>query len=98
MTEAAARRDLVRYSKAMYQAGWVANHDGNLSVRVHDDRFVLTPTSFSKADVEVDELVVVDAEGRKTGGKNRPFSELVLHREVYGQRADVAPVDDQRAP
>ena len=98
MNEAAARRALVRYSKAMYDAGWVANHDGNLSVRIHEDRFVLTPTSFSKADVEVDELVVVDAQGRKTGGRNRPFSELVLHREVYSQREEVNAVVHAHPP
>ena len=56
MSETAARRDLVRYSHAMHAAGWVANHDGNLSARVGPDRIVCTPTSFSKADVTLERL------------------------------------------
>lgn len=86
MNEAAVRRDLVRYSHAMHAAGFVANHDGNLSARIADDRIVCTPTSFSKADVARDDLVVTDAEGRKVAGRCRPFSELALHCAVYRAR------------
>ena len=45
MNEAQIRRDLVRYSHAMHAAGWVANHDGNLSARLGADRrhLVLAP-------------------------------------------------------
>lgn len=98
MKESAARRDLVRYSHAMHRAGWVANHDGNLSARVAPGRIVCTPTSFSKLDVTPDDLVVVDDDGRKIGGRQRPFSELVLHRTVYGARAEVAAVVHAHPP
>ncbi|MEE2787310.1 MAG: class II aldolase/adducin family protein [Myxococcota bacterium] len=98
MTESSVRRDLVRYSQAMYTAGWVANHDGNLSARIADDRLVLTPTGMSKADVTLDDLVVVDAEGRKRAGRRRPFSELGLHRVVYQARSDVMAVVHAHPP
>jgi L-fuculose-phosphate aldolase len=98
MNEATERRDLVRYSLAMYQAGWVANHDGNLSVRVGDDRIVCTPTAFSKADVTLDDLVVVNAEGKKIAGRRRPFSEMLLHRAVFSARSDVGAVVHAHPP
>ncbi len=98
MTEAAARRDLVRYSRQMHAAGWVANHDGNLSARVTDERIVCTPTSFSKLDVGLDELVVVDRAGAKIAGSQRPFSELVLHRAVYDRRPDARAVVHAHPP
>lgn len=98
MNESAGRRDLVRYSRAMHAAGWVANHDGNLSFRLSADRIVCTPTSFSKADVGLDDLVVVDAAGGKIAGSERPFSELNLHRVVYGARADVNAVVHAHPP
>ncbi|MCB9539663.1 MAG: class II aldolase/adducin family protein [Myxococcales bacterium] len=98
MTEAAARRDLVRYSRQMHAAGWVANHDGNLSARVTDERIVCTPTSFSKLDVGLDDLVVVDRAGTKIAGSQRPFSELVLHRAVYDRRPDVQAVVHAHPP
>ena len=43
----------------MHRAGWVANHDGNLSVRVQPNRLVVTATGMSKADMTLDDLVVV---------------------------------------
>ncbi|MCA9545334.1 MAG: class II aldolase/adducin family protein [Myxococcales bacterium] len=89
MTEAQARRDLVRYSLAMHRAGWVANHDGNLSARVAPDRVICTPTAFSKADVTLSELVVVDDAGKKVAGARRPFSEIALHAAIYSARPDV---------
>ena len=96
--EAKARTDLVRYSHAMYQAGWVANHDGNLSVRIDEDRIVCTPTSFSKIDVTHDDLVVVNQQGQKTGGRRRAFSELNLHLAVYRLRPKVQAVVHSHAP
>ncbi len=98
MNEAAVRRDLVRYSHAMHAAGFVANHDGNLSARVADDRIVCTPTRFSKAAVERDSLVVTDGSGRKVAGRFRPFSELSLHCAVYRARGDVRAVVHAHPP
>jgi L-fuculose-phosphate aldolase len=98
MNETQARRDLVRYSHAMHTAGWVANHDGNLSVRLGADRIICTPTAFSKLDVTRDDLVLVNGEGKKIAGRCRPFSELVLHRVVYGNRHEVAAVVHAHPP
>lgn len=98
MNEAAARRDLVRYSGAMATAGWVANHDGNLSARIADDRILCTPTAFAKADVGRDDLVVLDGSGRKLAGKHRAFSEIASHLAVYGARPDVRAVVHAHSP
>ena len=92
MNESQARRALVDYSRRSHQGGWVANHDGNLSVRINEDRIVCTPTAFSKADVGLDDLVVVDGDGKKIAGRERAFSELVLHLEIYNRRPEVAAV------
>ncbi len=98
MNEARARRDLVRYSRDMHFAGWVANHDGNLSARLTDQRVVCTPTAFSKADVGAEDLVVVDGDGRKLSGAHRAFSELVVHLMLYGARPEVRAVVHAHPP
>lgn len=98
MNETAVRRALVRYSHATHAAGWVANHDGNLSARVGDDRIVCTPTSYSKADVDLDSLAVVGADGRKIAGRERSFSELALHLAVYRARPDAHAVVHAHPP
>ena len=98
MNEAQARRALVHYSIQSYRSGWVANHDGNLSVRINDDRIVCTPTAFSKAVVTLEDLVVVDGNGKKIAGRQRPFSELVLHLEVYRKRPGIHAVFHAHPP
>jgi L-fuculose-phosphate aldolase len=87
------RRELehrvVEYSKRLHCAGWVANHDGNVSVRLEEDRFLITPTAFSKEAVERETLLVVNGRGERVSGRYRPFSEMNLHLYIYRQRPDV---------
>ena len=96
--ERALRGDLIRYSRLVYDKGWVANHDGNLSARVRADRIVCTPTSFSKGDVSDDTLLTVDGTGKRTSGTTRPFSELALHLAIYDARPDVSAVVHAHPP
>jgi L-fuculose-phosphate aldolase len=83
------RAELVATSRRLHENGWVANHDGNLSVRLHGDRFLITPTATSKRDVDDGSLLVVDAEGKVLEGRKRPFSELELHLACYRARPEV---------
>ena len=39
------------YSRRLHARGWVANHDGNISVRLLGGRFLCTPGATSKAAV-----------------------------------------------
>jgi L-fuculose-phosphate aldolase len=78
--------------------GWVANHDGNASVRLRGDRLLITPTALSKADVDDASLLIVDFEGRILEGRRKPFSELDLHMSIYRSRADVDAVVHAHPP
>ncbi len=90
--------ELVRYARALHQRGWVANHDGNLSVRLADGLFLLTPTAVSKEDITLDSLITVDEEGRVRTGNRKPFSEFSLHLACYRSRPDVMAVVHAHPP
>ena len=93
------KRDaIVDYSKLVYEKGWVANHEGNLSTRISDNQYLATPTSFSKRDVTERDLIVVDEEGALIRGFRRPFSEFALHKIVYQTRSDVGAVIHAHPP
>lgn len=95
----ALRRDLVKYSCRVWERGWVANHDGNLSVRVDRNRILATPTAFSKGEVREDDLLLIEIwTGKVISGKHRPFSELPLHLEYYQVRPDVQAVIHAHPP
>jgi len=84
--------EVARYARELHARGWVANHDGNVSVRDDDGRFVATPTAWSKRLVEIDDLLVVDRGGKVLRGRHRLFGEWPLHRAVYDARPDARAV------
>jgi L-fuculose-phosphate aldolase len=83
---------LVDYSHRIHARGWVANHDGNITARLAEDRWLATPTSVSKAAVTRESLLVVDGRGERVSGRTKVFSELALHLLVYRRRPDVRAV------
>jgi L-fuculose-phosphate aldolase len=83
------RSQVVDISRRLHENGWVANHDGNASVRLTGNRFLITCTSISKRDVDDASLLIVDPDGNVLEGRRRPFSELELHLAAYRARPDV---------
>ena len=57
-------RQVAALCQDLHARAWVANHDGNVSVRLGDGRFLASPTAVSKRDVRPESLVVVDGEGK----------------------------------
>ena len=92
------RRALIRTCRAMHERGWVANHDGNVSVRLPGGRFLVSPTALSKGDVRESDLVEIDGSGRVVGGARRPPSEVKLHLVAYAARPDVGAVVHAHPP
>lgn len=90
--EEKARAEIVAVCQRIYEKGWVANHDGNASIRVSEARIIATPTAVSKGDVKPEWLIVVDPTGKKLEGTRRGFSEFSLHLKAYGLRPDVKAV------
>jgi L-fuculose-phosphate aldolase len=88
-TEETLRAELVAASTALHARGWVANHDGNLTHRLGEGRFLATPTAVSKGDVVPEMLIIVDDDGQVLEGTRKSFSEFKLHRAAYLARPDV---------
>ncbi len=68
-SERISRQEIVFYGKTMHQRGYVAAMDGNLSVRLDEDRILVTPTAMSKGMMKPSDLVIVDMDGRRLAGK-----------------------------
>ncbi|MDP1822405.1 MAG: class II aldolase/adducin family protein [Archangium sp.] len=83
------RSELVATSRRLHALGWVANHDGNISLRLTGKRLLITPTAYSKADVDDASLIIVDLDGKVLEGRKKPFSELELHLAAYRARPEI---------
>jgi L-fuculose-phosphate aldolase len=86
------KADIVEVGRRLYQRGFVASNDGNITIRFADDRLLTTPKNVSKGFMNPGMMVVVDLDGRKVAGTSDASSELKMHLEVYRQRADVRAV------
>ena len=97
-SERELRDDIVRIGQLVYQKGWVAANDGNISIRLGPDRVLCTPTGVSKGMMQPEDLIVCDMQGRKVEGARERTSEIMMHLTIYGLRADVLGVVHTHPP
>lgn len=93
-----AVRDILEAGRRMYEKGFVAANDGNLSCRVSDNVLWTTPTGVSKGYMTPDMLVKVDLDGHVLEGSRVPSSELKLHLRVYRENPAVTAVVHAHPP
>jgi L-fuculose-phosphate aldolase len=81
----------------MYNLGWVAANDGNVSVKLSDDCVLATPTGISKSLVNVSNIVKFNPEnpGEYQG---KASSEINMHLRCYKERADITAVIHAHPP
>ena len=97
-TEGRLRADIVEVGRRMYARGYTASNDGNISVRLGDDRLLMTPRSVCKGFMTPDMMCVTDLNGKKLAGDRDPSSEMLMHLEVYRQRPDARAVCHAHPP
>lgn len=86
-----ARQAIVEVCRAMYEKGFLAATDGNVSVRL-GDRLLVTPSGVSKGRLRPEDLIETDLAGRKLAGAGEASSELAMHVAAYAAREDVRAV------
>lgn len=94
----AVRADIVEVGRRLYDRGFVASNDGNISVRLADDRILTTPTGVSKGFMTPDMMVTTDLAGQKITGDREPSSELLMHLAVYEHRPEIRSVVHAHPP
>ena len=92
------RREVVLFSRLLHRCGFMPGTSGNLSVRLDEERLLVTPTGVSKFLLKPADMVIVDFQGRHLEGTRRVTSELSMHLAVYRQRADVGAVIHSHPP
>ena len=86
------KKEICDIGKRIYDHGFVAANDGNISVKVGPNEFYCTPTGVSKGFMTPDMIIKIDANGNKIEGKLNPSSEIKMHMRVYKERPDVKSV------
>lgn len=92
------KKEICEVGHKLYNLGFVAANDGNISVKLNDHEWYCTPTGVSKGDLTPDMIIKVDANGNKIEGKLNPSSEIKMHMRVYRERPDVNAVVHAHPP
>src|SRR5947208_14568994 len=83
------RREIVFFGRSLHDRGYVAAMDGNLSVRLDENRILATPTAMCKGMRRPSYLVIVDQNGRRISGRAGVLSQIAMHLLIYRLRPDV---------
>lgn len=85
------RLEIIRVTRIVANQGLIRSSDGNISVRLGEGRFLVTPSGLYKMAMEPDDPIIVNQHGEVLEGKPglRPTSEVGMHLEAYNQRPDI---------
>lgn len=89
MSTAALRDEICRVGAALYARGYVHASAGNISVRLPEGGYLITPTDACLGRLDPARLAAVDANGAQTGG-DRASKTLALHRRIYAADPEAA--------
>ena len=81
-TEAEARNLVILSARRLVDAGLTARTWGNLSARISDEQFVITPSGLGYDIMEPEDLVVVNISDLSYEGNRKPSSEKGIHADV----------------
>ncbi len=85
----AAKELVIKAGKEVVASGLIARTWGNISCRISDTQFVITPSGRAYEDLTPDEIVLVNMEDLSYDGDVKPSSEKGIHAEAYKLRPEV---------
>jgi 3-dehydro-4-phosphotetronate decarboxylase len=89
--ETRIRDEICRVGGSLFDRGLTAGSSGNISVRLEDGGWLMTPTNVSLGALDPVRLSRLDAGGKLVSG-DAPTKEAFLHLSMYGERKDAAAV------
>ena len=98
LEENRAKADILEVGRRMYQRGFAAANDGNISARVGENEVWTTPSGVSKGFMTEDMLVKVDMDGNVLCGTMKPSSEVRMHLRLYREMPDIGGVAHAHPP
>ena len=92
--------EIIKVGNDIFKKGLVSGKSGNISKRIksaNGDIIAITPTLKSLADLQQEDIVLVDLDGNTlTSGK--PSSEINMHLEIYKKRPDINAIVHTHSP
>lgn len=81
----ALKHEMCEIGRRIWQRGFCAGNEGNHSVRIGEDRALVTPTRVSKGFLRPEMICTIDFDGNKVAGHpdHNRSSEALMHLGIY---------------
>ena len=89
MNEREAKQKVVFAGKRLVESGLIARTWGNVSCRISDSHFVITPSGRDYLTLTPEEIVTVSISDLSYVGSIKPSSEKGIHAEIYKQKPNI---------
>jgi ribulose-5-phosphate 4-epimerase/fuculose-1-phosphate aldolase len=86
VSESRLREDICRFGRSLFERGLTPGSSGNISVRLDDGGWLVTPTNASLGFLDPAKLSRLDAGGQVVSG-DKPTKEIPLHTALYESRS-----------
>jgi ribulose-5-phosphate 4-epimerase/fuculose-1-phosphate aldolase len=86
MTETGIREDICRLGRSLFERGLTPGSSGNISVKLADGGWLVSPTNASLGSLDPARLSRLDANGKLLSG-DTPTKEVPLHAALYHTRS-----------
>ncbi len=97
-TESQLRDDIVKVGRLIFDKGWIAANDGNITIRLDEDRILATPTGVCKGMMCPDDIIICNLDGDKLCGERERTTEMGMHLTIYRMRPDIRGVVHAHPP
>ncbi|NLA76897.1 MAG: class II aldolase/adducin family protein [Clostridiales bacterium] len=84
-----AKQFVITAGKTLLETGLIARTWGNVSCRISDTQFVITPSGRAYDTLTPEEIVVVNIADLSYDGDVKPSSEKGIHAAVYRMRSEM---------
>ena len=86
------KEEICEIGRRVYNKGFAAANDGNISIRVGENEVLCSPTMICKGFMKPEDICAVDMNGDQIAGVRKRTSEVLLHLEIMRNRPDVKAV------
>jgi len=83
------KTEVAYYMRRLYEKGLTSCSGGNISVKVNENTFIITPSGKDKGMLESADICICDAEGKPLNLEARLSMETFMHLAIYKKRQDV---------
>ena len=86
------KQQICDIGQRIYNKGFAAANDGNITYRLNEHEVLCTPTMHSKGFLKPEDICLIDMQGKQLAGRKKRSSEALLHLQIYKERTDVKSV------